>query len=57
MAVVIKEHLGGSSLEHFSRIVSPLHWKDVFIAMLTICFDGAGKDANGYNVVTVAGFP
>src|SRR3990172_8990662 len=45
-----------SSLQHYARTVSPTNWKDVFLAMLTACFDGAGKETNKYNIVVVAGF-
>jgi hypothetical protein len=45
----------GSSLEHFARTVSPRNWKQVFILMLTVCFDAGGKEED-HDFVVVAGF-
>ncbi|MFL6351555.1 MAG: hypothetical protein ACJ74Z_06870 [Bryobacteraceae bacterium] len=64
VATIPKEHVclgaraleDGSSIEHFARMVSPLHWKDVCMAMLTVCYDGAGKDTPEHKVLAVAGF-
>jgi len=45
----------GSSLEHFARTVSPRNWQNVYILMLTVCFDAAGKE-DSEQFVVVAGF-
>ena len=44
-----------TSVEHYASVVSPSRWKDVYAAMLTVCFDGAGKDQPKYNIIVVAG--
>jgi hypothetical protein len=46
---------GGSSVEHFSRTVSPRDWHRVLLLMLTVCFDTA-KDDITKGLVLVAGF-
>lgn len=46
----------GTSLEHFAHIAGGNRWKEVFIQMLTACFDGAPKDTPEFKVLVVAGF-
>jgi hypothetical protein len=46
----------GSSFEHYARTISPLHWGESLIAMLTVCFDGSGKDHGDHRIMVVAGF-
>jgi len=46
----------GNGLEQYCRIVSPLRWDEVFVQMLTACFDAGGKESDHYNVLSVAGF-
>jgi hypothetical protein len=46
----------GSNFEHFCSIVAPRRWQEVFLLMLTVCFDAGGKDDTAHKVITVAGF-
>ena len=45
------------ALEHYCRVVSPRHWQEVTILMLSACFDAAGKlEDKNTPIILVAGF-